>query len=234
MSASKTSCAPVQPPPPEPFPAWITNVATYCKKELESNDYSGHSYEQQLDRDQSCYMKLPIKKICGLKVDVILKLFASCHGKKHNLHFSVVLHRSLEIEVVQHILYQKYYLSHSDLVGQNGRADRPQLLTLHDYELFVKTIYDTLPLLQINVINVNLTTDKQSIPCEDMCKWLTHDNIEGTNCCVCSVHTQGMPTPCGHNVCLVCFDNIKTVLNEDDNIRLVLCPLCREPIGRSE
>lgn len=66
--------------------------------------------------------------------------------------------------------------------------------------------------------------EKKCMLLNKLCK-----NEEVENCCVC-LEPNLLKTPCNHNLCRVCFDNIKYLYDDDIGDEVKKCPMCREHI----
>lgn len=56
------------------------------------------------------------------------------------------------------------------------------------------------------------------------------ENKKMDKCCVCYDHNL-VTTNCGHNLCRICYNNIKEVIDEDNDFQpCKLCPMCRQMI----
>ena len=206
------------PVPDEPvIPEFIKNVAAYVKQSMDKGMDSvkaGNAY--------SC--TLQCNKVCGL--DATLEIRLEFVGLHYNLELVVQHNKDLANSLFYPILYSKKYKT------MFQPSDSLKVLDLRDYEIFMSVVYHTLPKLNINTRTCRIQDTEPNNIDVDLSEFLDHPTIECVRCCVCSVTTTGIYTPCDHTVCLTCFDSIKP--SNDGNQHgqnMIPCPLCREAIG---
>lgn len=66
--------------------------------------------------------------------------------------------------------------------------------------------------------------EKQEKTVVALTKFCKQEKIE--KCCVCYDFNVAK-TICGHNLCRVCFQNIKLISNDEEDFKYKECPLCR-------
>jgi hypothetical protein len=173
---------------------------------------------------------LPIKKMCGISVQASICVFLS-YDDNQRLVFEIKTERkrwnsdSEEWEAIDlFILHEPFFANPGNLKRKN------RVLTLADYETMLELIYDALPKISLDPYHADFETDFTPAPIDEMTLLVSHDNTQCPICCCCRELNYGINTKCGHIVCLPCFDQLKTTV-DDDGTQIIPCPLCRGEIG---
>jgi hypothetical protein len=174
-------------------------------------------YDIKTNGATSSFVVLPVFEIDGLKVrcDLIvnqngMSIFIRC------TNIIMYAKRGEDINMfVQQILFRKTYIK------------KLTKYTLKDYESVIRIINSDIRDMKFDKLNGVLTTPEITHP--KMAPYVREydelfnvpcDEVNPDDCCVC-LDTTKTTTPCGHKLCVSCWNSIK--INKGE----VPCPMCR-------
>jgi len=173
-------------------------------------------------------LEIPIKKINDLSVNVKIFgnkdfLFLLIQTDKVWLYKKKVINNESMNVILQHILYRKIYIKNT--VTFELESYRDALVKMSDDISIMKfnkldgVFYtpDNLHPKYSNFLIDELETDMM----------LFSDEENPQECSVCLDLTK-ITTPCGHKLCILCWDNLRSIQN------LLPCPICRKNLRQIE
>ena len=201
---------------------------TTTRKELvrKIKKKSDESDERDKRNNGSWHYYLEINEICGISVDVELV-------RNHNglsiliTPFNVWLYDKKKLIVVHSIIVKNPILYRKTYFKKEETEERIKY-TLDDFNRVLEEIDNDIVNMKFNKLEgVFYTSDNlhpmQAPPVrsyEENINQLGCDHDHPEECCVC-LDTTKTTTPCGHKLCVMCWDKIKK------NVRELPCPMCR-------
>ena len=181
-------------------------LANYLKNEYET-----------ASRDGILIEILPIKKICDMQIEVVLKI-----DKYKRAWLKMSSNKIYDSDDSRSLKMYNGPLIYSEYNGE----ERTEYSLLF-FEKVLTALKDKLPLIRFNKLNGDFVYENE-IQQEDLwSEYLVSNNIilEHAECCCCYEKTKNF-TKCGHSLCYFCYENIK----EDEETSDMLCPICRAVI----
>ena len=175
------------------------------------------------------FHKLPINKIDGMECNVILVMNCRCIRMVINTNrlYTDCCH-IMNDNLCNYVLFEKHFITVNETIVEQSFVFKK--------EHFVKVLVELktlLPKLRFNRLKGKLTDKDETQDISQLfCVFLSDMKNVDTGveeCCVCSEKTF-TKTPCGHTLCIQCWERIKPTRVCGDEFS-PLCPMCREDIS---
>jgi len=211
---------------PEPSVTSVVNLADASRKELIRKIKK--KSEDSDERNKGCWhYYLDINVICGISVDV--ELVRNQNGLSILITpFNVWLYDKKKLIVVHSIIVKNPILYRKTYFKKEQHGKDCIKYTLEDFNRVLEEIDNDIVNMKFNKLEGVFYTSDNLHPMmappvrsiEENINQLGCDHDHPEECCVCLDTTKTI-TPCGHKLCVMCWDKIKK------NGRDLPCPLCR-------
>jgi hypothetical protein len=163
------------------------------------------------DKHKTEYIRIPIKTIDKVKVDVNL----------------MVTHTAVILDITLDDIYENDSFDDVSLHRKLFNIDNKDFTKLAEYILV--ELNELRLDMKGNLINKKDIDDQ--ILEQELLSGLDNIELDADECCVCNNLTK-TKTICNHCVCYRCMTHIKKVKidGEDDDVNEIPCPICREDI----
>lgn len=195
-------------------------------KDIIIDDIIRYLLQYKLKGKTYTYYIPHIKTIVGVQCNIGLKFyFKNTDEQRYDVHLIVSSNTIVDDNCESRTLYFSPQLK-SNSNTLHTKLDR---ITLSD---IIDNMIEIISQLKLDLFRGLLITEEIS-PSRgaimNLFEGIDSITFEGDECCVCKEYVN-TTTKCNHSLCILCFEQIKIVEDEEEETEVRKCPLCREDI----